>query len=88
MKIWTTVIGALAAVGTTLAWLPQVIKTWRSRSAEDFSWTYLAMFSSGVALWIVYGVLRKDGVVIAANVVTLLLVLTVLFVKTREGKGK
>ena len=85
MKIWTTVIGALAAVGTTAAWLPQVVKTWRSRSAEDFSWTYLAMFSSGVALWIVYGVLRKDGVVIAANAVTLLLVLTVLFVKVREG---
>lgn len=85
MKIWTTVIGALAAVGTTAAWLPQVVKTWRSRSAEDFSWTYLAMFSTGVALWLVYGFLRKDGVVIGANAVTLLLVLTVLFVKMREG---
>jgi MtN3 and saliva related transmembrane protein len=84
MKLWTTIIGALAAIGTTAAWLPQVVKTWRSRSAEDFSWSYLAMFSTGVALWIVYGLLRKDGVVIGANVVTLLLVLTVLFVKMRE----
>lgn len=86
MKIWTTVIGALAAVGTTLAWLPQVVKTWRSRSAEDFSWTYLSMFSTGVAFWLVYGFLRKDGVVIGANAVTLLLVLTVLFVKVRERR--
>lgn len=84
MKTLTTVIGALAALGTTAAWLPQVLKTWRSRKAEDFSWSYLAMFSTGVSLWIVYGAMRKDGVVLAANGVTLLLVLTVIFVKTRE----
>jgi MtN3 and saliva related transmembrane protein len=85
VKTWVTVIGALSAIGTTAAWLPQVVQTWRTRSAEDFSWSYLALFSAGVAGWIVYGVLRKDFVVLAANVVTLLLVLTVLFVKTREG---
>ena len=85
MKTWITVIGALSAIGTTAAWLPQVVQTWRTRSAEDFSWSYLALFSAGVAGWIAYGFLRKDFVVIAANVVTLALVLTVLFVKTREG---
>lgn len=84
MKLWTTIIGGVAACGTTLAWLPQVIKTWKSRSAEDFSWSYLAMFSTGVALWLVYGFLKKDGVIMAANGVTLLLVVTVLFVKVRE----
>ena len=84
MNILTTVIGALAAIGTTAAWLPQVVKTWRTRSAEDFSWTYLAMFTTGVSLWIAYGILRKDGVVLAANGVTLLLVATILFVKLRE----
>lgn len=84
---FTTVIGGLAAFGTTAAWLPQVVRTWRSRSAEDFSWGYLAMFSTGVALWNVYGVLRKDPVIIAANAVTLALVLTVAFVKMRERRG-
>jgi MtN3 and saliva related transmembrane protein len=84
VKTWITVIGALAAIGTTAAWLPQVIQTWKTRKADDFSWSYLALFSTGVAGWIVYGVLRKDFVVIAANVVTLLLVLTVLWVKIRE----
>jgi MtN3 and saliva related transmembrane protein len=86
MKLWTTVIGALAAVGTTAAWLPQVIKTWRTRSAEDFSWGYLALFSSGVSGWLIYGVLKKDAVILAANGVTLLLVLTLIFVKMREGE--
>ena len=86
MKTWITIIGALAAAGTTLAWLPQVVQTWRTRKADDFSWSYLALFSSGVAGWIAYGLLRKDGVVIAANVVTLLLVLTVLFVKIRAAR--
>jgi MtN3 and saliva related transmembrane protein len=81
-----TIIGVAAALGTTGAWLPQVLKTWRSRSAKDFSWSYLSIFSSGVALWIGYGILRKDPVIIAANAVTLLLVLTVSFVKLREKR--
>lgn len=85
--VFITVIGGLAAFGTTAAWLPQVVRTWRSRSAEDFSWGYLAMFSTGVTLWMVYGVLKKDAVIIAANGVTLLLVLTVAFVKMREGRS-
>ncbi|HEX8618383.1 MAG TPA: SemiSWEET transporter, partial [Thermoanaerobaculia bacterium] len=83
MKLWTTIIGSVAAFGTTCAWLPQVLKTWKTRSAEDFSWTYLAMFSSGVALWIIYGFLKQDAVIVAANSITLLLVLSVAFVKMR-----
>lgn len=84
MKLWTTILGAVAACGTTAAWLPQLIKTWKTKSAKDFSWLYLALFSTGVTLWIVYGVLRKDAVVIAANAVTIVLVATVIFVKIRE----
>ena len=86
MKLWTTIIGGCAAFGTTAAWLPQVLKTWKTRSAEDFSWPYLAMFSSGVALWLAYGALRKDPVIMAANAITLLLVVTVAFVKSRERR--
>lgn len=84
MKLWITILGGVAAVGTTAAWLPQLLKTWRSKSAKDFSWLYLALFSTGVTLWIVYGALRKDPVIIIANAVTLALVMTVLFVKIRE----
>lgn len=84
MKLWITILGGVAAVGTTAAWLPQLLKTWRSKSAKDFSWLYLALFSTGVTLWIVYGALRKDAVIVIANAVTLALVMTVLFVKIRE----
>ncbi|HEX9982835.1 MAG TPA: SemiSWEET transporter [Thermoanaerobaculia bacterium] len=79
-----TALGFAAAFGTTAAWFPQVLKTWRSRKADDFSWSYLALFSAGVALWLVYGIFRKDAAVMVANAVTLLLVVSVAFVKMRE----
>ena len=84
MKVLTTVIGALAAIGTTVAWMPQVVKTWRTRSADDFSWSYLALFTGGVAGWTVYGILKKDQVVIWANVTTLILTIVIIWVKMRE----
>jgi MtN3 and saliva related transmembrane protein len=87
MSLLTTVIGSLSAIGTTAAWLPQVLKTWKTRSAKDFSWAYLTLFSSGVAGWTIYGFLKRDWVIVAANAVTLLLVLTVAFVKTEERRA-
>jgi MtN3 and saliva related transmembrane protein len=77
-------IGYAAAIGTTGAWLPQVVKTIRTRSAEDFSWGYLAAFATGVALWLVYGIGKKELPIILANGVTLLLVGVVAVVKLRE----
>ena len=84
MKLLTTIIGTLSAIGTTAAWLPQVLQTWRTRSAEDFSWGYLWLFSSGVAGWTLYGILKRDAVIVAANAVTLALVIVVMVVKLRE----
>lgn len=83
---WITFLGLLAAVGTTGAWLPQVFKTVKTRSARDFSWAYLAMFTSGVVMWIVYGALRNDLAVFAANVVALVLIMGVVTVKAREKR--
>jgi len=83
MKV-LTIIGFLAAIGTTGAWLPQVRKTMVSGSARDFSWAYLATFSTGVILWVVYGIGRKEMPIILANVLTLILVLIVVIVKLRE----
>lgn len=77
-------LGIAAAIGTTGAFLPQVIKTLKTRETGDFSWGYLAMFTSGVALWIVYGVLKKDVAVIGANVITLVLVSIIIWVKLRS----
>jgi MtN3 and saliva related transmembrane protein len=79
-------VGFGAAFGTTAAWLPQVGRTWATRSARDFSWGYLALFLMGVLLWTTYGVLRRDVVVMVANGITLLLVMSVGLVKIRERK--
>lgn len=79
-----TVIGVLAATLTTLSWLPQALKTVRSRRADDFSWPHLAMFLTGVAGWVVYGVLRRDPVIFGANAVTAALLLPIIFIKSRR----
>lgn len=71
-------VGYLAAALTTAAWLPQLVRTWRSRSVDDLSPGMLAAFTLGVALWLVFGVARGSGPVIAANAVTLLLSLALI----------
>ena len=79
----TNLIGLLAGTLTTVAFMPQVIKTWRSRSAGDISLVMFALFSLGVALWIVYGFAVGAIPVIVANTVTLLLSMTILVFKIR-----
>lgn len=79
----TTVLGLLAGSLTTAAFFPQVLKTWRSKSAGDISLVMFVLFSLGVLLWIVYGVSVKAMPVIVANTITLVLALTILFFKIR-----
>jgi MtN3 and saliva related transmembrane protein len=78
-----TMVGLVAGVLTTLSFLPQVIKAWKSRSTRDISLGMFAMFCTGVFLWVVYGFLVGDLPVIAANVVTFLLAATILVLKLR-----
>jgi len=78
-------IGFGAAIGTTAAWFPQLVRTWKTQSARDFSWGYLALFITGVFLWTMYGLIRRDIVITIANGITLLLVISVGLVKMREG---
>lgn len=80
-----TVLGLLAGALTTLSFLPQVLRTMRTRSAGDLSWLWLVMMASGIAGWIVYGVLGEDVPVIAANGITLVLVVTLVVIKARSA---
>ncbi|MGC1241746.1 MAG: SemiSWEET transporter [Chryseosolibacter sp.] len=77
------VLGLLAGSLTTAAFVPQVVKTWKSRSAKDLSLGMFSFFCLGVAMWLVYGFAVKDIPVIAANLTTLLLASTLLFFKLR-----
>jgi MtN3 and saliva related transmembrane protein len=78
-----TILGLTAGAFTTLAFLPQVIKTWRSRSAGDLSLLMFVVFSAGVVLWLAYGLLVGELPLIVANIVTLALIATLLFFKLR-----
>ncbi|MFB2917993.1 MULTISPECIES: SemiSWEET transporter [Aerosakkonema] len=78
-----TVLGLLAGTLTTIAFLPQVIKTWQSKSAKDFSFGMLITFSLGVFLWLIYGIAKNDLPVIVANLLTFVLNLIIISLKTR-----
>ncbi len=73
-----TLLGIAAGILTTLAFLPQVIRTWRTKSAADLSFTTFILFCVGVVLWLCYGILLRDLPIILANGVTLVLAATVL----------
>ncbi len=85
MTEWTEAIGMLAGVLTTMAFVPQVVQTWNSGSARDFSLRMLLMFVTGVGLWLAYGLLSGSMPMILANTVTLLLASYILSVKLRRG---
>ncbi len=88
---FTTTLGLIAGVLTTLAYLPQVIKTWKTKSANDLSWSMLILLCTGIILWLVYGFSVHDIPIITANIVTLLLASVILVLKIwfkSEGLGK
>ena len=63
-------IGLMAGALTTVAFVPQVLKTWRSRSAGDLSLSMLLIFNAGVALWVIYGLaMRATPIVVGQNLV-------------------
>ena len=75
------VTGLMAAFLTTLAFVPQVLKTWRSRSADDVSFSMFTMFISGVFLWCIYGIEIHAKPVVIANVITFILSSIILGLK-------
>jgi MtN3 and saliva related transmembrane protein len=77
------IIGLLAGTLTTISFLPQVIRTWRTRSAKDLSWIMFSVFCIGTVLWLLYGILMGDFVIMASNSVTLMLAATLLFFKMK-----
>ena len=77
------VIGSIAAVITTFAWLPQIMKILRERQARDISLVTTASLASGVFLWVVYGLAIGSMPVILANSVSFLFIITIVGLKLR-----
>lgn len=86
-----TFIGFVAGTLTTLSFLPQVHKAWRTKRCDDLSMGMLVSFGAGVCLWMIYGLLLHASPVIIANVVTLALLVALVYLKARyrsRGQGK
>ena len=76
--------GLLGGFLTTIAFVPQVIKSWRAKSVKDLSFLWLINFNSGVTFWLIYGFLKSDIAIILANSMTLILASSLLFMKIKE----
>jgi MtN3 and saliva related transmembrane protein len=78
-------IGYMAAACTTLCWLPQAVRTIRTRDTKAISlWTQV-FFAVGIVLWLIYGLFIMSIPIVAANGVTLVLVLVIIAMKIRFG---
>jgi MtN3 and saliva related transmembrane protein len=75
------ILGLVAGTLTTIAFIPQVMKTWQSRSAKDLSIGMFLIFCTGTICWLSYGVLIDNLPIIAANSVTLALCMVLLYFK-------
>lgn len=81
----TSLFGYLAAIATTVSFIPQTIKTFRTRDTESLSLGMYAFFTFGVICWLIYGILLGEWPIILANTLTLALALSILGMKLRYG---
>lgn len=77
--------GYLAAAMTTLAFVPQAVKTIRTRDTRSISLGMYVVFTAGIAMWLVYGIALNSMPMILANIVTFLLSATILGLKLKHG---
>jgi MtN3 and saliva related transmembrane protein len=80
-----SLIGLAAGTCTTISFLPQVIKTFKTKETKDLSLSMYIVLVTGMLLWTIYGILIKDFPVILANSISLLLATTVLILKVKYG---
>lgn len=77
------IIGLVAAVCTTSAFVPQVLKTWKDKSTKDISLGMYSIFLCGTLLWLYYGIYHDSLPIALANAVTSMLVCVMLFLKLK-----
>jgi len=77
------ILGYGAAICTTVAFAPQLVKAWRTRSTNDISLAMFLVMVAGIVLWLTYGALKHDVPLTVANATTLLLAGAILFLKVK-----
>lgn len=79
----TEILGLMAAAITTFGFVPQVYKIWKEKSTHDISLNMYLLLTLGLFLWLIYGINIESLPVILANGITLLLVLSIVFLKLK-----
>lgn len=78
---WVTILGYCAAFTSTVGFLPQTIKAFKTKHTKDISlWMYVILIA-GLILWLLYGIFSLNWPIIIANIITLLLIIPVLILK-------
>ena len=77
-------LGFIAGTLTTVAFVPQVVQVWRTRSTNDISGAMFTIFTVGVVCWLIYGIYLESWPIIMANLVTLALCAIILYFKFRH----
>lgn len=80
---YVTVVGLTAAVLSTVSFFPQLLKTWKTKSAKDISMGMFSIFCVGVFLWLAYGILINNLPVIIANLFTFIQAFIILLLKNK-----
>ena len=88
MQKMIPLIGGCAAVLTSLSYIPQVRKAWPRRSTSDLSLKMLTALTAGLLLWITYGLMKSDWVIVIANGVGASLSASVLAFKIRDIRAE
>ena len=83
--VWIDVIGSVAAVLTTASFIPQAWHSFKTRDVSGISLVMYSVFTLGVALWLLYGVLLQSWPLMIANSITLVLAAAILGMKLRFG---
>lgn len=83
MSEYVQVIGFMGAIGTTLAFVPQVFQTMKTKDTKSISLGMYIVFVAGLACWLAYGILLKDIPLILANAITLTLAYMILGMKLK-----
>ena len=78
-----TFLGLIAGTLTTISFVPQVVKTWKTKSARDFSLITLAVLETGIVVWIAYGFMIDSLPIVLFNLMTFVLVAVLLAFKVR-----
>lgn len=83
---YISIIGYLAASFTTFSSLPQLIKIIKTKQVRDVSIIMFSMMGLGIILWFIYGIYKNDMPIIIANIISFVLILTIIILKLKYRK--